>query len=1063
MNRSCPILTCLALILAIPAMAQTPTGTIVGVVRDTSGGVLPGGTVTIASELTGAERILTTNGSGEYDAPFLPPSRYRVTAELKGFKKTVRSGLTLQVDQRSAVDLVLEVGALSEEVLVAATRPLLDTQSGALGTVIDNRKIVELPLNGRDFFQLSTLMPGTVPPAEGSQNATQGGAVSVNGAREQSNNFLLDGVDNNDFLINQIVLPPSVDAIDQFKVQSSAYSAEFGRSAGGQFNYVTKSGANTVHGSGYEFARNAALDARNYFDNPDLPIPRFERNQFGATLGGPLMRNRLFAFANYEGMRNKQASTRVATVPPLAWINGDFSSLLTGTKDPATGFDTGQLFNPRTGLPIAGNLIPASLRDAAGAAILKYYPGPDNAAAREPSGATVSPIGTNNVNQATVRLDQNIGPGHQLFGRYTFWKEDRFNPFDPLMDPTNVPGFGSFTRNSGQNLAVGWTKTLGARAINELRIGYNHTRLAIFQEHEGDDVNKSLGITGLTNDPLFVGRPGVILGITDALIEPINTPQNSYANTFQLVESFSWLRGRHSVKAGGDIRHITVDTYLAVFARGQFIFGGMSGNPVADLLLGVPALALRQAPGKNTNTNLVTTAWSGYLQDDWRVTDNLTLNLGLRYDYNQPPYDTEDRQSVPDFTNQYGGGFVQVGTHGIPRAGYNPDRNNLAPRLSMAWKPGGSQRTVVRGGYGVFHDITLANMNIELRFNPPYYGLDLSPAPASLKNAFSDEGVPITFTQTINRQYRDGYYHRWNVGVQRELLADTVLDLSYVGSAGRNLMMRIDPNQGRPGGLPAPYPDFGPAEELTSQGTSSYHSAQVRLERRFAGGLSLLGAYTWSSSRDISSSLMGTRGAGMPQNSSNPSAEWGPSDFDTPHRLTVSWVWDLPFGPGRRYLNRGGLAGAILGNWEFTGITTFQSGRPFTVFYGAAANYSGTDNGANGGSGLDRPNLAGHPVITSPSANAWFNVDAFAPAVNAFGNVGRNTLRGDAFSSIDLALYKNVSVSKQAKLQVRLEVFNAFNTVNFFLPVGDLTSASAGKVVRAADSRQIQLGVKVTF
>ncbi len=1051
----------LTLLLAAGSVhAQPATGAILGRVADGSGGGLAGAFITVVSETTGLRREARTSAAGEFDVPLLPPGRYRVDVSLAGFKRATRPGLDLHVDERVRADVVLELGGVSEEVTVTAAVPLVQTESSSLGTRVDNGQIVGLPLNGRDFFQLASLVPGAHLPAEGSQNSTQGGAVSINGAREQSNNFLLDGVDNNDLDINQAVIAPPIDSVQEFKVQAANYGAEYGRSAGGQFNFVTKSGTNEWRGSAYEFHRNAALDARNYFDDPARAIPEFRRNQFGATLGGPLVRNQLFLFGSYEGTRVRQAITRVATVPPLAWRRGDFSSLLTGIVNPLTGLDAGQLFDPRTQMPIFGNVIPPGLIDPAGAAIVDFYPRPDDPSARGPASAVVAPVGRNAADHVTVKADHGGSIG-RMFARFSYGREDRFNPFDLVMNPTNVPGFGSNTRNRGLNGAAGWTRAIGTNLLNDLRIGFNRFHGGTFQEHRGEDVSASLGIRGLPARPEQVGRPGVVLGITDALIEPTNTPQDRVDETVQIVESLSWVRGTHTFKGGFDYRRVRMNLYLDTVARGQFIFFGITGNPVADLLLGMPAAAIRQNPATNTNMDLRTFAFNAYAQDDWRATSDLTLNLGVRYEFNQPIYDAGNRFSVPDLGNP-SGGFLPVGGNGVPRAGYDADANNVAPRAGFAWRPFGGTRTVVRGGYGVFYDAAIANMSILPRYNPPNYALDLYGGLLQLKDAFTGYKMAVPFAMGIERTFRDPYYHVWSVGVQREIVSRLLVDLTYSGSSGRSLVMTIDPNQGPAGGPPLLNPAFGPAQFTTSRGRSTFHSLQARVERRVGNGLSFLAAYTWSRSRDMSSSLFGSKaGNYAPQNSHDLEAEWGPSDVDTPHRFVISGVWELPFGTGRRWLQGGGVTGAVLGGWDLAAIAAFQSGRPFTVYYGGTVNYSGSDNGP-GAIGLDRPNLAGNPVLVSPTPSKWFDVTAFAPPKGRFGSAGRNILRGDSMSTIDLALSKNVSWGPR-RLQLRIEAFNLLDTANFYLPIGDLTSAHAGQVVRAYDARQIQLGVKLVF
>ena len=1063
---ACRISVALLAVLAVlmapgSARAQTATGVILGRITDGSGGVVVGASVAVTNEATGFRCTAASMPSGSYECLLLPPGRYRVEASAPGFKTGIRAGVAVEVEGRTRADFRLEIGDVTEYVTVIGAGAGVQADSSAMGTLVDTRKIEGLPLNGRDFFQLASLVPGAQLPAEGSQNSALGGAVSIHGAREQGNNFLLDGVDNNDLYINQIVVPPALDSVQEFKIQSGSYNAEYGRSAGGQFNMVTKGGTNQWRGSAYGYFRDAALDARNYFDDPARDIPDFSRQQFGMTTGGPLRRDRLFVFGSYEGTRIDKAFTRVATVPPLSWRQGDFSSLLTGQVNPATGLDYGQLFNPYTSMPFFGNIIPPAYFDPAGAEILGFYPAPDDPAATSPSSAVVAPVGRTRLDQATLKVDRSAGAS-RVSARFSYWREDRFNPFDPVMDQTNVPGFGTSAKNLGQNLAVGWTHAIGSRVLNDLRFGWNRLHAGTFQEHIGNDVSSALGIKGLPTRPEQVGRPGVIVGITDALTEPTNAPQDRADATFQVTESVSWIRGSHTLKAGAEVRHLRTHQYLDTVTRGQFIFVGITGNPIADLLIGLPYTAIRQNPDTNTYTDLRTTAFNVYWQDDWRPISTLTINAGLRYEYNQPAYDTQNRFSVPDLANPEGG-FLPVGVNGVPRSGYDADRNNLAPRLGAAWRPGGSDRTAIRGAYGLFYDAAILAMCVNSRFNPPNYALDMVMGGVPLRDAFSGPQVPVPFAMGIDRDFRDSYYHSWSVGLERELGHQLLAEVAYVGTRGRNLVVTLDPNQGPAGGPPLRNPAFGPAQFTASAGRSQYDSVVAQIERRLAGGLTFVAAYTWSRSRDNSSALFGSRASNYaPQNSYDLEAEWGPSDFDTPHRFVFSYVWELPFGTGRRYLNGGGAADAILGGWNFAGIGNFQSGRPFTVYYGPTVNYSGSDNGP-GAIGLDRPNVVGNPVVANPTPERWFDVTAFAPPSGTFGNAGRNILRADAFSNVDVAFTKQVRAGARARAELRIEVFNVLNATRFYLPVADLTSVSAGQVVRAYDARQVQLGVKVTF
>jgi hypothetical protein len=649
-----------------------------------------------------------------------------------------------------------------------------------------------------------------------------------------------------------------------------------------------------------------------------------------------------------------------------------------------------------------------------------------------------------------------------VFGRISHWTQDRFNPFDLLMDQTNVPGFGSNNRNRGQNLAVGWTRMIGGRVLNDLRVGWNRLHAGTFQEHMGTDASSELGITGLPTGSTQVGRPGVIVGITDALIEPTNAPQDRTDATFQVSDSVSWIRGAHTMKAGAELRQVRGHSYLDTVARGQFIFVGITGNPIADVLIALPYIAIRQNPGVDTLLDLRTTSFNAYWQDDWRPSPNLTINAGLRYEYNQPAYDTGNRFSIPDLANPTGG-FLPVGEGGMPRSGYRGDMNDFAPRVGAAWRPGGSSTTAVRAAYGVFYDAAITAMCVNPRFNPPNYALDMVAGGVPLRNAFSGPQMSVPFAMGTDSDFRDPYYHSWSAGVQRDLGHQLLVDLAYVGSRGRNLVVTLDPNQGPAGGPALQNAAFGPAQFAASVGRSQYDALLARVERRLDHGLSFLASYTWSRSRDDSSSLFGSRASNYaPQNSHDLGAEWGPSDFDTPHRFVFSYAWELPFGAGRRFLNDGGAVGAILGGWELAGIASVQSGRPFTVYYGSTVNYSGSDNGP-GAIGLDRPNVVGNPILDDPTPERWFDVTAFAAPSGAFGNAGRNILRADGLRNVDVALSRDVSLGARTRVQFRIEGFNVFNTTYFHLPVADLTNARAGQVVRAYDGRQVQVGARFTF
>jgi hypothetical protein len=683
-------------------------------------------------------------------------------------------------------------------------------------------------------------------------------------------------------------------------------------------------------------------------------------------------------------------------------------------------------------------------------AILSFYPIPDDPTISIPGAATVSPRGWMNNHQGTGRVDW-VQSGGLAFLRVTHWAQSRFDPFDPLVAPTNVPGYGSSTGDHATNVGTAWSRSFDSFA-NGLRFSVNSVRNSLFHENQGTDVSAALGIEGLTRDPKDVGRPGVILGVTDDLMEPFNAPQDGRHTVIHLADTLTIQTGRHTAKIGGEARLTRSSLYFDLYARGQFVFVGVSGNPVADLLLGSPFIALRQDPTKNTDTRFRSYQLAGFVQDTWRL-GRITLDTGLRYDFGAPPWDAENRLSVPRFESPQGG-FAIVGRDGIPRAGYPSDRNNFAPRISASWVPDESLPISVRGGYGVFYDFPIQNMNLLPRFNPPQFGLDLAVFPGSLRRAFEGPTLPATQIFGIDPLYRDPYYHHRNVMLQLGVHSNGLAEVGYVGSTGRNLIRWLDVNQGPEGGPAVRNPQFGPARVVASNARSSYHSLQGRLQFSFAGHL-WNSTYTWSRSRDTASALFGAQNgnSGAPQNSYDLEAEWGPSDFDVPHRFVSFWALNLkPL-----------LKTQEAGRWQLTGVFTAQSGRPFSVFYGESANYSGTSNGSNRGPGLDRPNQIREPRVGEPSVTKWFDSSAFSPPDKAFGTVARNVLRGDDLVRVDLALTRAQQLSGRLRGEFRMEVFNALNTPHFYLPISDLTNALAGHIVRAYDGRQVQFSARFEF
>ena len=1066
--------------LVLPLSATGPTGTITGTVTDPSGASVPKAKIAVRNLATNAARDALTNDDGDYTVALLAVGRYRVSVEKDGFRRSFYSDVTLDIEQTVRVDFALQLGPISSEMEVKDTPPLVQTDTSTLGQVINGRLVHELPLNERNFLAFALLVPGSHTATEGSQNSTQGGAISVNGAREQSNSFLLEGVDNNDSYMNQYVALPSIDAIQEFKVQSGDYSAEFGRSGGAQVNVILKSGANQFHGGAFEFLRNRTLDARNYFDFPactpaSVPgacgdIPRLDRNQFGATLGGPIQKDKTFFFVAYEGLRLRQATTREATVPSQV------------QKQEALG-----------GVAYAG--IPVN---PAGQAVFNLYPAANVGSDLLNSNTfESSPVIRNAENLGSIKLDHHFTRGDVISLHYSIFDENRFNPFDPVNAFTSLPGYGSFTLNQGQNAGLSWTHVFGPSLTNELRLGFNRMRAGVLQQNSGTDVSAQLGFPDVLTNPVDLGVPNISLPPFDYIGEPVNYPQDRHDTTAHLADNLSWISGRHQFKFGADIRKIQVNNYLDFVARGEWLFNQTGQDPVTglvQLLSGVPDYAV--AVQGNTFNSLRSTGLNFYVQDDIHVAPRLLFNVGLRYEYNSPPVEAHDRFSVPDLSPNSATcspvpdcQFIQAGTNGIPRATYFPTRTDFAPRIGLAWRPLKSERFVVRSAYGIFYDVGIFNISVFPRANPPFYNLSAyinNPSnPYVIQNILTQPGLAIPQSNLIARNFRDGYMQQWNVDLQYELGPNWMIDLAYIGSKGTHLPDVRDLNQTNPLTGLSPYPQFSSVLYVQSGASSSYNSMQFRSEKRVGQDLAFLVSYTFSKSiDDVSSVFAGSVGSGLPQDSNNLAAERARSDFDARHRLAISSVYDLPFaklwaqGPGWRK--------TLLDHWQLAGILSAQSGSPFTVNLSAGQSASAVAAFGNPA----RPDLVGNPYKAGPvAANpgcvapgivgvpaSWFNPCAFAePALNpdtglpVFGTAGRNILTGPALSNLDLSLSRTIQFrSESHRLQIRGEFFNMTNHPNWDIPDRLFGSPNFGQVLSAnaygnKPPRQIQVGLKYIF
>jgi hypothetical protein len=1028
------------LLLRLTLHAQSVGGTITGVVTDANYQPIANAAVQLIQIETNRKRSAATDPQGGFTFAGLPPGDYRIEAEREGYRKNAQQ-LTLPLNHEMQIEMPLVPGQRTETVQVTAVHGTLRTESAALGGVIDNRQITGLPLDGRNFFELSLLLPGVSPAAPGSAGSVRGDfAININGAREDSNQFVLDGIFNGDPKLNGIAVTPPVDAVREFEVATSTYDAQSGRNAGGQMNVVLKSGANQIHGTAYEFLRNRVTDARNFFAPSTEKSQQYQRNQFGGSLGGPLAHDRTFVFADYEGRRLREGLTRITNVPTALERIGDFS------RSNAYAID------PFTQLPFPGNVIPKNRLSSVGLAIAALYPLPNRSVPGQDF--VSSPAQRDRDDHFDLRLDHHLGASDELSFRYSFGDRTLFEPFSASSGVV-VPGFGNEVPRRAQNAVVSHTHTFTPNLLNELRLGFNRISAGVFQQNITSNLNKQVGLPTISSNPRDTGLTQIaVLGFSTLGDEPHN-PQHSATSIYQLSENVSWSRGRHIVKAGLDLRHLQQNAFRDEESRGFIDFLGTTGNALAEMLLGLPSLS--GVARLDNAEHLRTHGEYAFVQDTWRARPDLTLTLGLRYEYNQPPADAADRANLYDPATQT---LVRVGTGGIPRGGSEPDRNNFAPRVGLAWHPGRGH-TVMRAGYGLYYDQSSLATGEGLYFNTPYFDFKLffplgAQFPLSLSDpfpAFFPVGVPSS-ALALQRNLRTAYTQQWNLNVQRELGRDRVVELAYAGSKGTKLLGARDLNQPNPSpqpNNPRPMPLFADINILESRGDSSYQSLQARFQQSFQPGLAALASYTWSKSIDDASSFFSSAGdANFPQDSRNTRAERALSNFDLRHRFSLSYAYDLPLGKGR-----------LRSGWQTFGIWTFQTGRPFSVYLVSNTDNSNTGQSILGFGANDRPNVLRSPTLSNQSPDRWFDTSAFAmPPFGTFGNAGRNILSGPAYQSINASLVKNTRIAERANLQFRVEAFNLLNRANFDLPDIFLGSPTFGVIQSAQSPRRIQFGAK---
>ena len=1126
------------------AGAQKDAASIVGIVEDPSGAVVPGARITITDVDRGTSFVTSTDGAGNYVASPLKIGRYAVKVGKKDFRTVVIGPFELQLGQRREVTVKLQIGEARQDVEVNAV-PALETQTSDLGQVIDNRTINDLPLNGRNFSQLALLTAGIAPSEPGAANEGTFG-FSSNGARSYQNNYLLDGIDNNSNITDlqngaSYVIQPSVDAVEEFKVQTSGYSAEFGRGNGAVLNATIKSGTNEFHGSVFEFLRNDKLDARNFFERKR---GAYQRNQFGATLGGPVLiphlyngRNHSFFFVDYEGLRIRQERPLQDIVPTPAMRSGDFSALIDYTADAGVtdcnGGPTylGEIFNTRLtrkdntsptgfcGLPFGYdssgnplNIIPPSLLDPLAVSLTTLWPLP-TISGNGGIGAInylTEPKVQESQNNFDVRLDQTFSERDSGFTRYSYQVQPSTHPavFQATGGGGNEASAG-YDHNFYSSVALSETHIFNPTLGNEARFGYNRVDARHLQQNFDRNVAAQLGIRGVPFGPLNGGLPLLDFSDVGSIGTPLALPSIQVQNTYSFSDNLTLTRGKHSLRFGAEVRREEFTILQPVASRGHLNFGntftdnpanpGSGGSGFASFLVGMPDF------GEMTsvhNVDYQRPVYALYVQDNYKVTPSLTLNLGLRYDlfvpirerFNQQgTYDMSRRTLlVPrgqeaDLTPALAALIPVKATAGRGLVPVNAD--NFAPRVGFAYKF--NDRVVLRSSYGIFYAGYESGgwANPSPGFNPPFslsqsFQMPCAASTANLANEQEDcsipsfshfsKGFPLdalsnpTLPQLfgLDPNLRSPYMQQWQLSTQYELLADTVLEIAYSGSKGTHLYSFYNANQAKPSANPnAPLASRRPIPaidnaifQLKSDGNSEYNALQVRAEHRFSHGLSLLMTYTYGHSLDNSSSVnLQSRNFSDFRWSAHPEWEHGNSDFDVRHRFVLSYMYELPFGHGKRFASRG-VASQAFGGWELSGIASLTSGNWYTIL-DSTSNFANSD-------GSQRPDTVANPNGRHCLPGTVFNTCAFVdPPLGSFGNTRKNTVLGPNVRLWELSLLKNFTLPKETKLQFRTEFFNLLNHTNFLLnQTGtDLQSPTFGFPDQARNPREIQFALKFYY
>lgn len=1059
------------------ALAQQRTGTINGRVMDGQGRTIAGVQVTATRVKTATVRTAFTDSAGWYTLALLPVGHYRLGFQARGFSRHLTGTLRLNVQQTLTVNMTLNLHGLRQNVTVTTDAARLDLSNASLGQVVGRRQIADLPLDGRDFTQLGLLQPGVVPITTGVVAAggglRNGEPYEVNGQRPESNDFLMDGFENINIVDGGLLMQPPLDALEQFRIITGNGTAAFGNDIGSATEIITRAGGNQWHGSLYDYLRNTALDARNFFTPAVQP---YRQNQFGGTLGGPLLRNRTFIFLYYEGLRNRQGETEAATVPTPLERQGNFSQ----SGQPLIDYETGQ--------PVPNNTL-SSINPIA-AKLLSFYP----AGNLNPSLFNTTQMLVNNAGQYGLRLDQNWSASDHLFIKAMMNEANEVDPLSPI--GANVPGFPVEQYDHADNISLEETHIFSPSLLGVARLEYVRNHF-----DAGQDINhispQSFGFQIMPTLAGAAGLPYLSVAGMATIGDPITGPRDTVQNSFREAYSLSWVRGAHQASAGVDFGQDEANGFLAIAPNGFYVFSNFPYSiPFANFLAGAPVVFMQG--GGDLYRGMRGRSMHAYIEDKWHLRSNLTASMGLRYELDYPYTEIRNRQNIwaPGQQSQVfphaPAGMLYPGDPGVPPGLINTDYHALAPRLGLSWDPFGGGRWLVSAAYGIFFDPYLNGAEGLLQDTvgaPPYVQIPqvvlpsfASPLPP---DAFAPGfSTPMTLL-TVSRNLTRPYAQQWNLRIQHSLGVNWLASIAYVGNEGTHLprFQEGNPAVYVPGksteqnvnqrrlysGCTLAQPSgciYGSSGLISTIANSSYNAFEAELGRHFSRNLAVQFSYTFSKALDDASSFnLGGAGSGgmagendLAQNPFDLKAEYGRSLFDARHRLAMNYIWQLPAAAWARPLLR---------DWSVSGLVTLQSGMPFTVYDPNDVSLTGSAPEISGYSS-NRPNLVGNPNQGPRTAAEWFNVSAFQalnPVTQAgqFGNEGRNVVQGPGYADWDFALLRTLQLGEFRSLQIRAEIFNLLNHPNFDLPNNEIGTPNFGAITQARSPRLVQLALRLHF